>query len=105
VQGGYKLEIDMDKLKKLFRKKPRVESDSHQPTLHKLKDMEEMLEKKQVYIEEKIKEQLQLAKKHGMKNKHGKMSCLGIEKEKDLICISLSLAFTNSYVIFPLWNN
>jgi hypothetical protein len=63
---------NMNKLKRLFTSnKPKDAGASTGNTINGLRDMEEMLTKKQMYIEQKIKEQVILAKKYGMKNKHG----------------------------------
>ena len=45
---------------------------SPQVAIQKLRDTEEMLNKKSDYLEKKIQEQTALAKKHGMKNKKGR---------------------------------
>ena len=47
---------------------------SAQVAIQKLRNTEEMLNKKSDYLEKKIQEQTALAKKHGMKNKKGSCS-------------------------------
>lgn len=43
-----------------------------QEAIHKLRETEEMLTKKQDYLEKKIEQELMTAKKHGTKNKRRK---------------------------------
>lgn len=45
---------------------------SPQEAIHKLRETEEMLTKKQNYLEKKIEQELMIAKKNGTKNKRGK---------------------------------
>lgn len=47
---------------------------SPQEAIHKLRETEEMLTKKQDYLEKRIEQELAIAKKHGTKNKRG-MNC------------------------------
>ena len=49
---------------------------SPQVAIEKLRNTEEMLNKKSEYLERKIQEQIALAKKHGMKNKRGERVCV-----------------------------
>uniref|UniRef100_A0AAQ5WZ01 Uncharacterized protein n=1 Tax=Amphiprion ocellaris TaxID=80972 RepID=A0AAQ5WZ01_AMPOC len=42
---------------------------SAQEAIHKLRETEEMLTKKQDYLEKRIEQELAIAKKHGTKNK------------------------------------
>lgn len=44
---------------------------SPQEAIQKLRETEEMLTKKQEFLEKKIEQELQIAKKNGMKNKRG----------------------------------
>lgn len=44
---------------------------SPQQAIQKLRDTEEMLAKKQEFLEKKIEQEVQTAKKHGLKNKRG----------------------------------
>lgn len=46
---------------------------SPQEAIQKLRETEEMLTKKQEFLEKKIEQELQIAKKNGTKNKRGKM--------------------------------
>lgn len=78
----------MSKLTKLFKSssssssssssKSRHHHRSHggptpQEAIHKLRETEEMLTKKQDFLEKKIEQELMTAKKHGTKNKQGKL--------------------------------
>lgn len=76
----------MSQISKLFKGKSSSSSSSSsksrhhrsrggpspQEAIHKLRETEEMLTKKQEYLEKKIEQELMLAKKHGTKNKRGK---------------------------------
>lgn len=44
--------------------------------IQKLRDTEEMLIKKQEFLEKKIEHEIKLARQHGTKNKRGKMNIL-----------------------------
>ena len=45
-----------------------------QEAIHKLRETEDMLTKKQEFLEKKIVQELQIAKKNGTKNKRGEIS-------------------------------
>lgn len=45
---------------------------SPQEAIHKLRETEDMLTKKQEYLEKKIEQEIMIAKKNGTKNKRGK---------------------------------
>lgn len=45
---------------------------SPQEAIHKLRETEEMLNKKQEYLEKKIEQEIMIAKKNGTRNKRGK---------------------------------
>lgn len=47
---------------------------SPQEAIQKLRETEEMLSKKQEFLEKKIEQELQIAKKNGTKNKRGETS-------------------------------
>lgn len=47
---------------------------SPQEAIQKLRETEEMLTKKQEFLEKKIEQELQIAKKNGTKNKRGEIS-------------------------------
>lgn len=79
----------MSKISKLFKgsssssssssSKSKSKSKQHrggpspQEAIHKLRETEEMLTKKQDYLEKRIEQELMIAKKHGTKNKRGKI--------------------------------
>ncbi|KAM3592989.1 uncharacterized protein V6R79_003349 [Siganus canaliculatus] len=53
---------------------------SAQEAIHKLRETEEMLTKKQDYLEKKIEQELMIAKKHGTKNKRAALQALKRKK-------------------------
>lgn len=58
---------------KMFGGGKKGEVPSPQQAIQKLKETEEMLNKKSEYLEAKIEKELQAAKRHGLKNKKGIM--------------------------------
>lgn len=50
----------------------RHQGPTPQEAIHKLRETEEMLTKKQDFLEKRIEQELMTAKKHGTKNKQGK---------------------------------
>lgn len=60
-------------LARIFGSKKGGEGPSPQVAIQKLRETEEMLNKKSEYMEKKIENETALAKKHGLKNKRGKM--------------------------------
>lgn len=65
----------MDFFKNKFKKKDVARKVEE--AIQKLREMEEMLRKKQDFLEEKIEQEIETAKKNGFKNKRGKLvSCL-----------------------------
>lgn len=63
----------MSKISKMFKggsSKPKNVA-SPQEAIHKLRETEEMLTKKQEYLEKKIEQEIAIAKKNGTKNKRG----------------------------------
>lgn len=86
-RGDWEKRLKMSKLTKLFKgnssssssssSKSRHHHRSHagptpQEAIHKLRETEEMLTKKQDFLEKRIEQELMTAKKHGTKNKQGK---------------------------------
>lgn len=75
----------MSKISKLFKGSSSSSSSSKnhrsrggpspQEAIHRLRETEEMLTKKQEYLEKRIEQELMLAKKHGTKNKRGMFLC------------------------------
>ncbi|CAJ1082535.1 charged multivesicular body protein 4c [Xyrichtys novacula] len=53
---------------------------SPQEAIHKLRETEEMLTKKQDYLEKRIEQELMIAKKHGTKNKRAALQALKRKK-------------------------
>ncbi|XP_053268445.1 charged multivesicular body protein 4c [Pleuronectes platessa] len=51
-----------------------------QEAIHRLRETEEMLTKKQDYLEKRIEQEIMVAKKHGMKNKRGALQALKRKK-------------------------
>lgn len=86
-RGDWEKRVKMSKFTKLFKgsssssssssSKSRHHHRSHagptpQEAIHKLRETEEMLTKKQDFLEKRIEQELMTAKKHGTKNKQGK---------------------------------
>lgn len=65
--------VDMALIAKMFGAGKGNKGPSTQEAIQKLRDTEEMLSKKQEFLEKKIEHELQLAKKHGTKNKRGEL--------------------------------
>lgn len=75
--------LNMSKISKFFKGNSSSSSSSKskhhrsrgapttQEALHKLRETEEMLTKKQDFLEKKIEQELAIAKKNGTKNKRG----------------------------------
>lgn len=67
----------MSKVSKLFSSSSKSKhhrskgGPSAQEAIHRLRETEEMLTKKQEYLEKKIEQEIATAKKHGTKNKRG----------------------------------
>ncbi|XP_076017255.1 charged multivesicular body protein 4c [Genypterus blacodes] len=81
----------MSKIAKLFKGSSSSSSSSSkhhrsrggpspQEAIHKLRETEEMLTKKQDYLEKKIEEELMTAKRHGTKNKRAALQALKKKK-------------------------
>ncbi|XP_028659212.1 charged multivesicular body protein 4c-like [Erpetoichthys calabaricus] len=73
----------MSKISKFFKGNSNS-SKKHGPTpqeaIHKLRETEEMLTKKQEYLEKRIEQELATAKKHGTKNKRAALQALKRKK-------------------------
>lgn len=83
----------MSKISNLFKggsgsKHKSKGGPSAQEAIHKLRETEEMLTKKQDYLEKRIEQEIAIAKKHGTKNKRGIYICFydGLKK-----CVHLFL--------------
>ncbi|XP_075069824.1 charged multivesicular body protein 4c [Mixophyes fleayi] len=88
----------MSKITKLFKpsgsSKSKKGGPSAQEALFKLRETEEMLTKKQEYLEKKIEQELATARKHGTKNKRAALQALKRKKrlEKQLTQIDGTLS-------------
>ncbi|XP_044149831.1 charged multivesicular body protein 4c isoform X1 [Bufo gargarizans] len=89
----------MSKITKLFKpsgssSKGRKGGPSAQEALFRLRETEEMLTKKQEYLEKKIEQELATARKHGTKNKRAALQALKKKKrlEKQLTQIDGTLS-------------
>ncbi|XP_072007734.1 charged multivesicular body protein 4c isoform X1 [Engystomops pustulosus] len=92
----------MSKITKLFKpsggsgssSKSRKGGPSAQEALFRLRETEEMLSKKQEYLEKKIEQELATARKHGTKNKRAALQALKRKKrlEKQLTQIDGTLS-------------
>ncbi|TMS09129.1 Charged multivesicular body protein 4c [Larimichthys crocea] len=82
----------MSKISKLFKGSSSSSSSSSskhhrsrggpspQEAIHKLRETEEMLTKKQDYLEKRIEQEIMIAKKHGTKNKRAALQALKRKK-------------------------
>ncbi|XP_003439276.1 charged multivesicular body protein 4c [Oreochromis niloticus] len=73
----------MSKISNLFKGGSKHKSKggpSAQEAIHKLRETEEMLTKKQDYLEKRIEQELAIAKKHGTKNKRAALQALKRKK-------------------------
>ncbi|KAF3703684.1 Charged multivesicular body protein 4c Chromatin-modifying protein 4c [Channa argus] len=79
----------MSKISKIFKGSSSSSSKHHrsrgggpspQEAIHRLRETEEMLTKKQEYLEKKIEQELMTAKKHGTKNKRAALQALKRKK-------------------------
>ncbi|XP_063306424.1 charged multivesicular body protein 4c [Pelobates fuscus] len=86
----------MSKITKLFKSSgsKNQKGPSAQEALFKLRETEEMLTKKQEYLEKKIEQELATAKRHGTKNKRAALQALKRKKrlEKQLTQIDGTLS-------------
>ncbi|XP_076868373.1 charged multivesicular body protein 4c [Brachyhypopomus gauderio] len=94
----------MSKVAKMFKGKSSSSSSSSkhrsrtgpspQEAIHKLRETEEMLTKKQDYLEKKIEQEITIAKKNGTKNKRAALQALKRKKryEQQLIQIDGTLS-------------
>ncbi|KAG7519861.1 charged multivesicular body protein 4b [Solea senegalensis] len=84
----------MSLLGKLFGGGGKGKGPSPQEAIQKLRETEEMLTKKQEFLEKKIEHELQIAKKNGTKNKRAALQALKRKKryEKQLLQIDGTLS-------------
>uniref|UniRef100_A0A0K0E5Y3 Charged multivesicular body protein 4b n=1 Tax=Strongyloides stercoralis TaxID=6248 RepID=A0A0K0E5Y3_STRER len=80
-------------LKNFFGSNKKKEEPSPQEAIQKLKEMEDMLIKKQEHLEKQVEEQLNFARQNGTKNKRAALQALKRKKqyEKQLIQIDGTL--------------
>ena len=72
----------MSALARIFGGKKKDQAPTAQEAIQKLRETEEMLEKKSDFLEKKIAQELATAKKNGTKNKRGK-------RPKSIKCLQL----------------
>jgi len=84
----------MSLLGRMFGGKKKEVGEDPQTAIQKLRETEEMLNKKSEFLEKKIGEELQTAKKHGTKNKRAALQALKRKKryEKNLAQIDGTLS-------------
>ncbi|XP_066543281.1 charged multivesicular body protein 4c [Amia ocellicauda] len=72
----------MSKISKLFKgpSSSKNRGPSPQEAIHKLRETEEMLTKKQEYLEKRVEQEISIAKKHGTKNKRAALQALKRKK-------------------------
>ena len=86
----------MSLLAKLFGSGKRGEAaPTPQEAIQRLREIEEMLNKKSDFLEKKVDQELATAKKHGTKNKRGR-STLYLWKKCTLVLIIWVLLFRRS---------
>ena len=64
----------MSLLKRLFGNKKSAEAPTAQEGIQRLREVEDLLNKKSEFLEKKIETQINIAKANGTKNKRGKPS-------------------------------
>ena len=79
----------MSLISKIFGKKDG-KAVSPQEAIQKLRETEEMLQKKSDFLEKKIEQEIAIAKKNGTKNKRGLSSYVVSYRKLKLIYLSLS---------------
>ena len=69
MRKGKKKLLKMSGFVKMFGKNSKEKPPTPQEAIQRIRDVEELLEKKQQFLEKKINDELNNAKKHGTKNK------------------------------------
>jgi len=89
----------------MFGKKPAVTPKSPQEAIQELREVQDLLNKKEMHLEKKIQEEVYSAKKHGLRNKRAALQALARKKryEKQLKQIDGTLS-TVEYQIEALEN-
>ncbi|XP_013380268.1 charged multivesicular body protein 4b [Lingula anatina] len=70
---------------RLFGGKKGEKAPTPQEGIQRLREIEEMLTKKQEYLEKKVDQELSIAKKNGTKNKRGMICGMDVDKVHDLM--------------------
>ncbi|XP_059037725.1 charged multivesicular body protein 4a isoform X4 [Mustela lutreola] len=70
----------MSGLSRLFGRGKKEKGPTPEEAIQKLKDTEKILIKKQEFLEQRIQQELQMAKKHGIKNKRAALQALRRKK-------------------------
>ncbi|KAM5175737.1 charged multivesicular body protein 4a isoform 1-T1 [Callospermophilus lateralis] len=78
--GGGRGEDAMSGLGRLFGRGKKEKGPTPEEAIQKLKETEKILIKKQEFLEQKIQQELQTAKKHGTKNKRAALQALRRKK-------------------------
>ncbi|KAM8948948.1 charged multivesicular body protein 4a isoform 1-T1 [Lycaon pictus] len=78
--GGGPARVDMSGLGRLFGRGKKEKGPTPEEAIQKLKETEKILIKKQEFLEQKIQQELQMAKKHGIKNKRAALQALRRKK-------------------------
>uniref|UniRef100_A0A2I2YVE3 Charged multivesicular body protein 4A n=1 Tax=Gorilla gorilla gorilla TaxID=9595 RepID=A0A2I2YVE3_GORGO len=78
--GGGRGELAMSGLGRLFGKGKKEKGPTPEEAIQKLKETEKILIKKQEFLEQKIQQELQTAKKYGTKNKRAALQALRRKK-------------------------
>lgn len=88
---------------KIFGGKKEAAAPTTADAIQKLRETEEMLLKKQTFLEDKINLEIQTAKKHGTKNKRGERD--SPSSNRDIVVLScnhiyhtVSYLFTDNYL-------
>ena len=79
----------MSFLEKLFGSKKKGEAPSPQEAIQRLREVQEMLQKKSDFLEKKVDHETQTAKKAGTKNKRGRYDVRNIEFPYNRVCLLL----------------
>lgn len=70
----------MSALKSFFSKNPKEKAPTPQEAIQRIRDVEDLLNKKSQYLEKKIEDELDVARKNGTKNKRVALQALKRKK-------------------------
>ncbi|XP_045306480.1 charged multivesicular body protein 4a isoform X4 [Leopardus geoffroyi] len=79
-EAGEARVVEMSGLGRLFGRGKKEKGPTPEEAIQKLKETEKILIKKQEFLEQKIQQELQMAKKHGTKNKRAALQALRRKK-------------------------